>query len=125
MPWEQCEIVWGDTSKHLPRSSVQAGSQTTHAHTRANHAAAQDALRKLRAIAARDLGGSPSEYAVADGRVYRRSNPSRGMSFTRAAERLHVTQGAVSRQIKQLEEELGQPLFHRRGRKLKLTEAGQ
>lgn len=85
--WEQCEVVWGDTSKHLPRSSVQAGSQTTFAHTRANHAAAQDALQKLREIAARDLGGVPSEYVSADGRVYRSGNPSRGMSFAQAARR--------------------------------------
>ena len=50
---------------------------------------------------------------------------ARELSFTRAAERLHITQGAVSRQIKLLEDELGQALFHRRGRRLKLTEAGQ
>jgi xanthine dehydrogenase molybdenum-binding subunit len=41
--WDQVEIVWGDSSRGLPRSSVQAGSQTTHAHTRANHAAGSDA----------------------------------------------------------------------------------
>lgn len=50
---------------------------------------------------------------------------ARELSFTRAAERLHVTQGAVSRQIKLLEDDLGQSLFHRRGRRLELTEAGQ
>jgi len=50
---------------------------------------------------------------------------ARELSFTRAAERLHVTQGAVSRQIKLLEGELGQALFHRRGRQLELTDAGQ
>ena len=49
---------------------------------------------------------------------------ARELSFTRAAEQLHVTQGAVSRQIKLLEDELGQRLFHRRGRQLELTEAG-
>lgn len=47
------------------------------------------------------------------------------LSFTRAAERLHVTQGAVSRQIKLLENELGKPLFRREGRRLALTEAGE
>jgi xanthine dehydrogenase molybdenum-binding subunit len=77
MPWDRCSIIWGDTSEHLPWSSVQAGSQTAHAHTRANHAAAMDAKRKLQEIAARDLGGSPDDYDTADGRVFSRSSPSR------------------------------------------------
>ena len=50
---------------------------------------------------------------------------ARHLSFTKAAEELFVTQGAVSHQIKALEEFLGQPLFLRRNRKLLLTEAGQ
>lgn len=45
-------------------------------------------------------------------------------SFTRAAHELHVTQTAVSHQIKQLEGELGLPLFRRTGRGLSLTAAG-
>ena len=32
MPWEKVEIVWGDTSKHLPWSCNSGGSQTIHAH---------------------------------------------------------------------------------------------
>ncbi|MDA1097279.1 MAG: xanthine dehydrogenase family protein molybdopterin-binding subunit, partial [Chloroflexi bacterium] len=85
--WEQAEVVWGDTSKHLPWSCIQGGSMTTHAHTRANWAAGLDAKQKLQAIAARDLGGSPESYDVADGRVFRRGNRSQGMTFARAAER--------------------------------------
>ncbi len=46
-------------------------------------------------------------------------------NLTRAASRLHVSQSALSAQIKQLEEQLGQPLFARVGRSLQLTEAGQ
>ncbi len=46
-------------------------------------------------------------------------------NLTRAAEKLHVSQSALSKQIRQLEEQLGQPLFTRAGRSLKLTEAGQ
>ncbi len=85
--WSDVEIVFGDTSRHLPWSSVQAGSQTTHAHTRANHAAGLDAKEKLQAIAAMDLGGRPEDYETADGRVYRASNPSQGMTLARAATR--------------------------------------
>ncbi|MDE0096363.1 MAG: LysR family transcriptional regulator, partial [Gammaproteobacteria bacterium] len=46
------------------------------------------------------------------------------LSFTRAAEELHVTQAAVSHQIKSLEETLGVRLFERGNRSLALTEAG-
>lgn len=45
-------------------------------------------------------------------------------NLTRAAERLNVSQSALSSQIKQLEERLGHALFERRNRKLVLTEAG-
>lgn len=46
-------------------------------------------------------------------------------SFKLAAEELHITPSAVSHKIKQLEEELGIPLFHRMTRAVKLTAAGQ
>ena len=46
-------------------------------------------------------------------------------NLTRAAEKLHVSQSALSKQIKLLEDQLGQPLFARVGRSLQLTEAGQ
>lgn len=47
------------------------------------------------------------------------------LSYTRAAEELHLTQPAVSMQIKQLEESAGLPLFEQIGKKIFLTEAGQ
>ena len=50
---------------------------------------------------------------------------ARHLSFTRAAEELHVTPAAVSHQIKALEEQLGVALFRRLTRALRLTEAGQ
>ena len=45
--------------------------------------------------------------------------------LTRAAERLNVSQSALSVQIKKLEDQLGHLLFERRGRRLHLTEAGR
>jgi DNA-binding transcriptional LysR family regulator len=50
---------------------------------------------------------------------------ARHSSFTRAAQELCLTQSAVSREIKTLEQQLGQPLFSRINRGLRLTEAGQ
>lgn len=50
---------------------------------------------------------------------------ARHLSFTRAAEELHVTTGAVSQQIKQLETRLGFKLFRRLPRRLLLTEEGR
>src|SRR5262245_59380505 len=49
---------------------------------------------------------------------------ARTLSFTRTAEELCLTQSAVSRQIRALEEHLGVPLFERRPRTLALTEHG-
>jgi CO/xanthine dehydrogenase Mo-binding subunit len=82
--WDQVEIIWGDSSKGMPRSSIKAGSQTTHAHTRANYAAAEDALRKIRLVASRQLGGSPNAYNVDNGRV---SGPGGSMTFAQVAQR--------------------------------------
>lgn len=50
---------------------------------------------------------------------------ARQLSFTRAAQELHVTQSAISREIKTLEEQIGKPLFRRVHRTLQLTRAGE
>jgi LysR family transcriptional activator of nhaA len=46
-------------------------------------------------------------------------------NLTRTAERLNLSQSALSVQIRKLEDRLGHPLFERRGRQLHLTEAGR
>ncbi|QBQ54281.1 LysR family transcriptional regulator [Nitrosococcus wardiae] len=50
---------------------------------------------------------------------------ARHLSYTRAAEELHLSQPAVSMQIKQLEDNVGLTLFEQLGKKIFLTEAGQ
>lgn len=50
---------------------------------------------------------------------------ARERNFTRAAERLHVAQPALSRQVRLLEEELGVELLHRTTHEFELTEAGE
>lgn len=50
---------------------------------------------------------------------------ARHQSFTLAAEELNLTQSAVSRQVKDLEDMIGVALFRRAGRRVVLTEAGQ
>ncbi len=50
---------------------------------------------------------------------------ARHLSFTKAGDELALTQSAVSRQIKELEDQVGVALFQRRHRALALTEAGQ
>ncbi|AKS43411.1 LysR family transcriptional regulator [Wenzhouxiangella marina] len=50
---------------------------------------------------------------------------ARTLSFSAAAEELHVTQSAVSHRIRQLEDDLGESLFDRHGRRVALTEEGE
>ncbi|PYR43244.1 MAG: xanthine dehydrogenase family protein molybdopterin-binding subunit [Acidobacteria bacterium] len=84
MPWEKVELTWGNTSKNLPWSCVSGGSQTTHAHTRAAHAAGKDAVKKLQEIAAKVHGGQPEHYTVANERV---SGPGGSMTLAQAAQK--------------------------------------
>jgi xanthine dehydrogenase molybdenum-binding subunit len=84
MPWEKVELTWGHTGRNLPWSCVSGGSQTTHAHTRAAHAAATDAIKKLQEIAAKTHGGSPAQYTVANERV---SGPGGSMTLAQAAQK--------------------------------------
>jgi CO/xanthine dehydrogenase Mo-binding subunit len=85
--WENCVIVRGDNQKHLPWNLGQFGSNTSFTMTRTNHAAAMDAVRKLKEIAAMDLGGSPNDYDIGNETVFRRANPSLRMTYAAAARR--------------------------------------
>ena len=86
VPWEICDIVWGDTSKHLPYTCASGGSQTTHAMTRASYAVANECKQRLKEIAAKTHGGKPEDYEVANQRVFRKGGGA-GMSFAQAAQR--------------------------------------
>jgi CO/xanthine dehydrogenase Mo-binding subunit len=86
VPWEKCDLTWGNTSKNLPWTCPSGGSQTTHAMTRAAHAVTSDAIAKLQQIAAKDLGGKPEDYVVANERVSRKGGGA-GMTLAHAAQR--------------------------------------
>jgi xanthine dehydrogenase molybdenum-binding subunit len=84
--WEDCVVVRGDSRKHLPWNIGQFGSNTNYTMTRTNLVAANDALQKLREIAARQLGGAPEAYDVDGKRVFRKGSPGTGLSYAQAAQ---------------------------------------
>jgi CO/xanthine dehydrogenase Mo-binding subunit len=84
IPWDKCDITWGNTALNLPNTCSQSGSSTAHAMTRSAHAAATDLVKKLQEVAARTLGGSPESYRVANERV---SSGGRSMTFAQAAQK--------------------------------------
>lgn len=86
MPWEDCVIERGDSRKHLPWNFMQVGSNTSFTMSRSNHAAAMDAVAKLKDIAADELGGAPDDYEVGEGAVFASADSSRRISFADAAQ---------------------------------------
>lgn len=50
---------------------------------------------------------------------------ARALNFTKAATECHISQPALTKAVRALEEELGAPLFHREGRRIRLSEFGQ
>jgi len=85
--WERCVIHRGDSRKHLPWSPTQTGSNTSFTMTRTNYVAALDALRKLKEIAAMELGGSPDDYAIAGEAVYLKADETTRITYAEAAQR--------------------------------------
>ncbi len=84
VPWDACDIVWGDTSKHFPYTCASGGSQTVHAMTRAAHAVGLECVQRLKEVAAKTLGGQPDGYEAANLRVFRKGGGP-GLSFAEAA----------------------------------------
>ncbi|MEQ1911659.1 MAG: xanthine dehydrogenase family protein molybdopterin-binding subunit [Vicinamibacterales bacterium] len=82
--WDQCEVVWGNTSKNLPWTCASGGSQTTHAMTRAAHAVGTRAIAMIQEVAAKAKGGSPAAYKVADGKV---NGPGGTLTFAQIAQK--------------------------------------
>jgi CO/xanthine dehydrogenase Mo-binding subunit len=78
--WDQCDVLWGDTSKSVPYTCVSGGSQTTHAMTRAAHSVATAARQQLKEVAAKTHGGEPDNYDVANGHVFHKGGGA-SMSF--------------------------------------------
>ncbi|MFM1895504.1 MAG: hypothetical protein RLZZ385_578 [Pseudomonadota bacterium] len=87
VPWENCVIERGRTDAHLPHSSGQGGSNTIFTHTRTNWVAAQDAITKLKEIAAAELGGAPEDYDIGGERVFRTADSNVGMTYAEAAQK--------------------------------------
>jgi xanthine dehydrogenase molybdenum-binding subunit len=98
MPWERCEIVFGNTAKNVPWNTPQVGSNTSFTLTRTNYVAAMDAKKKLQEIAAAALSGSPDDFDVANGRVFLKSDSAKGLSFADAAQRAIKMGGKYSGQ---------------------------
>lgn len=85
VPWERCEIIWGNSSKLLPWTCVSGGSQTAHAMSRAAHAVALEAKQRLGELAAKKFGGRADQYDVAAERVFRKGGGP-GMTLAQAAQ---------------------------------------
>ena len=96
--WENCVIEHGDSRRGLPWNFGQFGSNTSFTMSRTNFAAATDAVHKLKEIAALDMGGTPADYDIGNETVFRRSNPSRRMTYAAAAARAIELGGKFSGQ---------------------------
>ena len=85
--WDDCIVERGDTRKNLPWNIGQFGSNTSFTMARSNYVAAMDALAKLKEIAAKDLGGAPEDYDIGDMKVFKKSDPSKSLTYAAAAQR--------------------------------------
>ncbi len=77
----------GDSRKHLPWNIGQFGSNTSFTMARTNFVAAQDALAKIKEIAAMDLGGKPEDYDVGGEKVFSKADSGKSMTYAQVAKR--------------------------------------
>lgn len=84
--WDRCVVERGDSSKGLPWNLGQFGSNTSFTMTRTNYAAAQDAVIKIKQIAALRLGGSEEDYELQNERVQHSNDPNASLSFAEVAQ---------------------------------------
>jgi CO/xanthine dehydrogenase Mo-binding subunit len=94
--WDNCILERGDSRKHLPWNSPQVGSNTTFTQSRTNYVAAVDAKEKLLKIAAMDLGGKPEDYDIGGEKVFLKSDPTKSLTYAKAAQRAIELGGAFS-----------------------------
>jgi len=94
--WEHCVIERGDSRKGLPWNMAQGGSNTSNTMTRTNYVAAMDAVAKLKEIAAQDLGGKPEDYDIGDEKVFAKADPSKSLTYAKAAEKAIALGGKFS-----------------------------
>jgi CO/xanthine dehydrogenase Mo-binding subunit len=85
--WDDCVVVRGDSSKHLPWNFGQFGSNTSFTMSRTNYVAAMDAVAKLKEIAAMALGGAADDYDIGDQKVFLKTDPAQSLSYAQAAQR--------------------------------------
>jgi xanthine dehydrogenase molybdenum-binding subunit len=86
MDWENCVVVRGDSSRHLPWNFGQFGSNTSFTMSRTNYVAAMDAIAKLKEIAAMELGGAADDYDIGDESVFLKSDPRQRLTYAQAAQ---------------------------------------
>jgi CO/xanthine dehydrogenase Mo-binding subunit len=94
--WDNVILERGDSRKHLPWNSPQVGSNTTFTQSRTNYVAAVDTKEKLLKIAAMDLGGKPEDYDIGGEKVFLKSDPSKSLTYAKAAQRAIELGGAFS-----------------------------
>ncbi len=94
--WDNCIIERGDSRRHLPWNSPQVGSNTSFTQSRTNYVAAMDAKAKLMQIAAMDLGGKPEDYDIGGEKVFLKSDPSKSLTYAKAAQRAIELGGTFS-----------------------------
>jgi xanthine dehydrogenase molybdenum-binding subunit len=85
--WENCVVERGDSRRNLPWNIGQFGSNTSFTMARTNYVAAMDALQKMKAIAAQDLGGKPEDYEVDGAKIFARANPSKSLTYAALGQR--------------------------------------